>query len=60
MKVNKKALYSMVIEKDEFYKFLKKFIGSLIFKGNKVRAMKLFDEILYKLFGILIFPFIKI
>ena len=48
-KVNKRALYSMVIEKDEFYKFLKKFMGSLIFKGNKVRAMKSFDEILYNL-----------
>jgi len=49
MKANNKALYSIIVENDEFYKFLKKFMGSLIFKGNKVKAMKLFDEILYNL-----------
>lgn len=49
MKLNKKALYSIVVENEEFFKFIKKFIGALVFKGNKVKAIMLFDEILYRL-----------
>jgi ribosomal protein S7 len=47
--IHNKALYSIIIEKKEFYNFLKKFVGSLIFKGNKTKAIKSFDEILYSL-----------
>jgi len=49
VKTHNKALYSIIIEKKEFYNFLKKFVGSLIFKGNKSKAIKSFDEILYNL-----------
>jgi ribosomal protein S7 len=38
-----------MVEDKEFYIFLKKFVGSLIFRGNKSRAIKMFDEILYSL-----------
>lgn len=48
-KINNKGLYSIIIEKNEFYYFLKKFVGTLIFKGNKSKAIKSFDEILYNL-----------
>ena len=48
-----KALYSMMVENKEFYTFLRKFFGSFIFRGNKSRAMKMFDEIMYKLKKIL-------
>jgi len=48
-KLHDKALYSIIIENEEFYNFLKKFIGALIFKGNKSKAIKSFDEILYQL-----------
>jgi len=48
-KLHNKALYSIIIEDKEFHIFLNKFVGSLIFKGNKTRAIKLFDEILYNL-----------
>jgi len=47
MKNIDKALYSLIVEDKEFYLFLKKFIGSLIFRGNKSRAIKMYDEILY-------------
>lgn len=49
MQKSDKALYSLIIEDKEFYYFLKKFIGSLIFEGNKTRALKMYDEILYLL-----------
>jgi ribosomal protein S7 len=42
-----RILFSLIVEDKEFYYFLKKFVGSLIFNGNKVRAMKMYDEILY-------------
>jgi ribosomal protein S7 len=42
-----KALYSLIVEDKEFYLFLKKFVGSIIFRGNKSRAIKMYDEILY-------------
>jgi ribosomal protein S7 len=42
-----RVLYSLIIEDKEFYYFLKKFVGSLIFEGNKTRAVKMYDEILY-------------
>jgi len=44
-----KTIYSLIVEDKEFYIFLKKFVGSFIFRGNKSRAMKMFDEILYGL-----------
>ena len=44
-----KTIYSLIVEDKEFFIFLKKFVGSLIFKGNKSRAIKMFDEILYGL-----------
>jgi len=47
MKNIDKALYSLIVEDKEFYLFLKKFVGSLIFRGNKSRAIKMYDEILY-------------
>ena len=37
----------LVDGKNEFYQFLKKFRGSLIFRGNSCRSYKLFDEILF-------------
>jgi len=42
-----RALYSLIIEDKEFYFFLKKFVGSFVFRGNKARAFKMYDEILY-------------
>ena len=47
MKNIDKALYSLIVEDKEFYLFLKKFVGSLLFRGNKSRAIKMYDEILY-------------
>jgi len=44
-----RLIYSLIVEDREFYVFLKKFIGSLIFKGNKVKAINMFDEIMFRM-----------
>jgi len=49
MKLKNKDLYPIIVENKEFFIFSKKFMGSLIFKGNKVKAVKSFDEVLYRL-----------
>jgi len=42
-----RLLYSLIVEDKEFYIFLKKFVGIFISRGNKSRAMRVYDEILY-------------
>jgi len=44
-----KLIYSMIVENKEFYFFLKKFFGSFVFRGNKSRAIKMIDEIIFRL-----------
>jgi ribosomal protein S7 len=42
-----RLLYSLIVENKEFYVFLKKFLGSFISRGNRSRAVKMYDEIFY-------------
>jgi ribosomal protein S7 len=44
-----KSIYSLIVEDKEFYFFLKKFFGSFIFRGNKSRAVKMIDEIIFRM-----------
>lgn len=42
-----RILSSIIVERKEFFVFIRKFVGLLISKGNKSRAINMFDDILY-------------
>jgi len=44
-----RALYSLIVAEKEFWRFLQKFVGLFIYRGNKARAVKFIDKLLHGL-----------